>query len=68
MQSEPTKPADVAGLDPVTAAEVIKARRTLPLDRLLIQTGMTSAVLKAARTTGRLGPLKATREAIKRGR
>lgn len=36
MQSKPTKPAALARLSPTEAAEALRAKRALPIDRLLI--------------------------------
>lgn len=57
MQHEQKKPKAVAALNPVEAAEYLRARRLLPVDRLLIpKRPYAGPIVKAAAAAGRLGP------------
>lgn len=58
MSNQP-KPKDeiVAGLDPVAAAEALRERRAYRPAPLIVPGMMRGAIARAARTTGRLGPM-----------
>jgi len=58
QHSQPTKPRDLAGLSPIEAADALRARRALPIDRLLIaDQPYHRSMVVAANAAGTLGPL-----------
>lgn len=64
MQHNQTKPKELAGLSPLQAAEALRARRALKLDRLLIaDRPYHRAIVTAANASGKLGALPAAKPA-----